>query len=289
MLIDGQKIANEIQQAITSEIKKLPGRPPCLAVIQVGNIPASTIYVRRKIEACKSVGMESIFLPLLETVTSDELLQEIEKLNQSDTVDGILVQFPLPAHINPKDIKEKISPEKDVDGFHPINMGRLLMGEHSGFIPCTPLGIRTLLTKSGIEITGKHVAIIGRSMIVGKPLAALFLQDTPEGNATVTILHSRSANLADICRTADIVIVAIGKPKFLTKQMVKKGAVVIDVGINQIPDPSKKSGYRIIGDADFDQLKDHCSAITPVPGGVGPMTIAMLLSNNLYSYKRRHS
>lgn len=283
-IIDGKKIAEEIQEEIRSKVSGFKERKPCLAAVLVGDHPASTIYVRRKIEACQKVGIQSIRVSLPPSISEKELFNEIEKLNKDPNVDGILVQLPLPEHINPFFVNERIDPKKDVDGFHPSNMGRLLMGEKGGFVPCTPLGVRELLIRSNVEISGKHVAIIGRSLIVGRPLAALLMQNNPESNATVTVLHSRSENLEKISASCDIVIVAIGKPLFLKQNMVKKGACVIDVGINRIDDPSKASKYKIVGDADFEALKNHCSYISPVPGGVGPMTIAMLLSNTLTSY-----
>jgi methylenetetrahydrofolate dehydrogenase (NADP+)/methenyltetrahydrofolate cyclohydrolase len=288
-IIDGKKIAEEIQEELRKKILDLKKRRPALAVIQVGKYPASSIYVKRKVEACKKVGIESILAPLPETISENEVLSQIETFNQNPKIDGILLQLPLPTRINPLKMNEAISPLKDVDGFHPINMGRLLMGEPGGFVPCTPLGVRRLLTLSGIEITGKHVVIIGRSLIVGKPLAALFMQNSPEGNATVTVIHSQSKNIQPICKSADIVIAALGSPHFVTRDLVAEKAVVIDVGINRIEDPAEPHKYRLTGDADFENLKDYCAAITPVPGGVGPMTIAMLLSNTFDSYQKRAS
>jgi methylenetetrahydrofolate dehydrogenase (NADP+) / methenyltetrahydrofolate cyclohydrolase len=283
MIIDGKKIANDIQEEVRTQIEKLPGRKPCLAVVVVGEHPASAIYVKRKIEACQACAIRSIKIELSQDIGKKQLLDEIEKLNRSKEVDGILLQLPLPPHMNPLAIIEKIDPDKDVDGLHPLNVGKLLMGEKSGFVPCTPLGIQALIERSGFEIAGKHVVILGRSMIVGKPLAALLMQSATGGNATITVLHSRSENIPEICQMADFIIVAIGKPAFLKKEMVKPDAVVIDVGINRIP-----SSKKIVGDADFDPLAPYCKAITPVPGGVGPMTIAMLLANTLKSYLRTH-
>ena len=284
LIIDGKKIAGEIQQEIAEKIKGISGRKPCLAVVAVGHHPASAIYIKRKIAACEEVGIRSIRMQLSQEISEAELHATIEKLNQDNEVDGILVQLPLPSHMNPLLINEKILSSKDVDGFHPINMGKLLMGEKGGFVPCTPLGIKTLLQRSQIEVSGKHVVIVGRSLIVGKPLAALLMQSSEGSNATVTVLHSRSENIPALCLTADILIVAIGQPGFITKEMVKKGAVVIDVGINRISDNT--GSYRIVGDVDFENVKAQCSAITPVPGGVGPMTIAMLLLNTLESSKK---
>lgn len=281
MIIDGKKISEEIQEEIRKKVSQLKSRPPCLAVILVGEHPASTLYVKRKIEACKSVGIQSLKIALPESISKTELLAHIDQLNQDAGVDGILVQLPLPQSINPLEVTERIFPAKDVDGLHPLNMGKLLMGEKGGFIPCTPLGIQTLLLRSGFDPKGKHAVVIGRSSIVGKPMAALLMQAREGGNATVTLMHSHSQNVKDICQTADLIITAIGKPRFLTVDMVKKGAVVIDVGINRIEENGK---YKIVGDADFVNLINHCQAITPVPGGVGPMTIAMLLANTLKSY-----
>jgi len=286
-LIDGKAVAKDIQDEIKDKVETLQGRPPCLAVIIVGENPASQIYVGRKIKACENVGFKSIYRTFPADISETDLISEIEALNQDPEVDGILVQLPLPNHINASKINETINPEKDVDGFHPLNMGKLLIGDNDGFIPCTPLGIRELLIRSEIDITGKHAVVIGRSNIVGKPMSALLVQNGKGGNATVTIVHSRSENFLDMCKSADLLIVAIGKPNFVTLDMIKPGAIIIDVGINKIEDSSRKSGYKIVGDVDFENVKDHCSAITPVPGGVGPMTIAMLLQNTLTSYLRR--
>jgi methylenetetrahydrofolate dehydrogenase (NADP+)/methenyltetrahydrofolate cyclohydrolase len=284
MIIDGKKISLEILAEIREEIAAFKTRAPCLAVILVGEHPASALYVKRKMEACKAVGILSIQVPLSAETSKEVLLNEIHTLNEASDVDGILVQLPLPAHINPLEINAHILPSKDVDGLHPLNMGKLLMGEKDGFIPCTPLGIQHMIKRSGFEIAGKHAVVMGRSMIVGKPMAALLMQAGDGGNATVSVLHSRSKHIPEICRMADIIIAAIGQPRFLTRAMVKKDAIVIDVGINRIEADGK---YKIVGDADFDSLVDHCKAISPVPGGVGPMTIAMLLSNTLKSYKSR--
>ena len=287
MIIDGKKISEEIQKELGEEIRALNTRPPCLAVILVGTHPASNIYVTRKIAACKSAGIESIKIALPDTSVKETIIAEIQRLNENDNVDGILIQLPLPPHINPLEIMQYIHPSKDVDGLNPLNVGRLLMGEKEGFTPCTPLGIQTLIQRSGFEIAGKHAVILGRSVIVGKPMAALLMQSREGGNATVSVLHSQSQNIKAICQMADIIIVAIGSPKFLKQDMVKKEAIVIDVGINRIEDPLNPGKFKLIGDADFDSLVNHCQAITPVPGGVGPMTISMLLFNTLKAYKAR--
>lgn len=285
MLIDGKAIADQIQNQIRESVAAIQGRKPCLAVILVGTHAPSQIYVNRKVQACASVGIRSILRQLPATTTEQEILAAIDELNENPEVDGILVQLPLPPHVNPHRINLQIRPDKDIDGFHPMNMGKLLLGESSGFIPCTPLGIKVLLDKSGVDLTGKHALILGRSNIVGKPLAALLMQNKTGGNATVTIAHRHSQDIPTLCRLADLLIVAIGQPQFVTAEMVKEGAVVIDVGINKIEQPP--DGYRLVGDVDFEAVKDKCALITPVPGGVGPMTIAMLLSNTLRSFSLR--
>lgn len=288
MILDGKKIAKEIQDEIKAAlIQNAYPRKPCLAVILVGNLLASTLYVERKAKACEEVGIKSEKHNLAATIDESSLLHEIDQLNQNPNVDGILIQLPLPPHINPFKIIQQISPEKDVDGLHPINLGKLFMGDVETFAPCTPLGVKVMLERSMINVSGKHALVIGRSHLVGKPMAAILMQNAPGCNATVTVAHSKTSNLKEIAKMADIIIAAIGQPKFVTEDMVKKGAVVVDVGINKIDDESKKSGYQIVGDVDFENVKDKCSYISPVPGGVGPMTIAMLLSNTLKSFLRR--
>lgn len=289
MIIDGKTIATNIREELHTFIGSLQGRAPCLAVFLVGNNPASEIYVNSKAKACEAAGIRSIKKLFPENVKEEELLRSIEEFNCDDTIDGILVQLPLPPHIDPYKITLAISPDKDVDGFHPLNVGNLLIGKEGGFIPCTPLGIRVLLEKSKIETRGKHAVVVGRSAIVGKPMAALLMQKGPYGDATVTVAHSLTSNLKKICLEADILIASIGKPHCIRGNMVKEGAVVIDVGVNRIEDSSKAQGFRVVGDVAFDEVKDKCSWITPVPGGVGPMTIAMLLSNTVESYRRRRS
>lgn len=288
MLINGKEIANRILEELKIHIQQLSTRPPCLAVIIVGNHPASRMMVRRKIEACQTINMLSVKWELPASISESELVAKVNELNDNPMIDGILVQLPLPPHIDPTHITHCIYPEKDVDGFHPFNVGRMLRGETEGFLSCTPLGIQTLFERCGIDVCGKHVLVIGRSNIVGKPIAALLLQDCNRGNATVTIAHRYTKNLKQLSLLADIIIVAIGQPKFLTADMIKEGAVVIDVGINKIDDSTKKSGYQIVGDVDFENVAPKCSFITPVPGGVGPMTIAMLLQNTFLSYKKKH-
>lgn len=287
MIIDGKKIASEIQEEIREKIRQLKDRPPCLAVVLVGDHPPSQIYIARKTQACENVGIHSIKLELPASTSVEDLIKHIKSLNDDPTVDGILVQLPLPSHINPLLITHCIDPNKDVDGFHPTNVGKMLIGESGGFVPCTPLGIKVLLHRYGIDMTGKHALVIGRSNIVGKPMAALLMQATPGGNATVTIAHRYSQDLKQFCLMADLIIVAIGKPNFITADMVKEGVIIIDVGINKISDSTKKSGYQIVGDVDYLHVAKKCSFITPVPGGVGPMTIAMLLHNTLLSYQQK--
>jgi methylenetetrahydrofolate dehydrogenase (NADP+) / methenyltetrahydrofolate cyclohydrolase len=288
MIIDGKKIADEIQEEIKSALLSSKySRKPCLGVILVGENPASQIYIKHKTEACEKVGIISLKRELPSSTSEKELLDEIEKMNTNEAIDGILVQLPLPDHVNPNSAIHAIDPEKDVDGFHPINMGKLLIGDKEGFVPCTPLGIKVLLERSGVEVSGKHVVVLGRSNIVGKPVAALLMQRMPGGNATVSVVHSQSNNLKELCREADVLIAAIGQPLFVKADMVKDGVVIIDVGINKISNPERKSGYQIVGDVDFNQVKDKCALITPVPGGVGPMTIAMLLSNTFRSFQKR--
>lgn len=290
MLIDGKAIANQIQQELKEFLASHPGTiRPCLAVILVGEHPPSLIYVSRKTQACADIGIQSIRIDLPSNISEADLIHEIEKLNKTPNVNGILLQLPLPQHIRPLHVINHIHPTKDVDGLHPTNVGKMLIGETDGFLPCTPYGIQTLLKRSHLDITGKHVVIIGRSNLVGKPLAAILMQNHPAANATVTIAHSQTKHLKEICRSGDIVVAAIGQPKFVTADMVKEQAIVIDVGINKIVDPTHKSGYRIVGDVDFEHVQHRCAYITPVPGGVGPMTIAMLLSNTVKSFMRSQS
>ena len=268
--IDGKKISSDIKEELKEKVAamKEEGIFPCLAVIQVGNDPASTVYVGNKKKACAYIGIESKAFELPEETTQEELLALIEKLNEDDSVHGILVQLPIPAHMDEKEVIHAISPKKDVDGFHPQSVGALSIGE-PGFVSCTPAGIIQLLKRSGIEIEGKECVVVGRSNIVGKPMAMLLLRE----NGTVTICHSRTKDLREVCKRADILVAAIGKPKFFDETYVKEGAAVIDVGIHRNADG------KLCGDVDYDKVVDKVSAITPVPGGVGPMTIAMLMNN----------
>lgn len=280
-LIDGKKISQEIKDECRERIGKLKERgiTGALAVIQVGNDPASSVYVGNKKKACEYIGIRSESYELPEETTEEELLQLIEKLNRDDEVKGILVQLPVPPQIDPDKIIRTIDPKKDVDGFHPMNVGALAIGEE-GFVSCTPAGIIELFKRSGIEIAGKHCVVIGRSNIVGKPMAFLMLRE----NATVTIAHSKTKNLPELCRTADILIVAVGKPKLVNQSYIREGAVVIDVGIHRTENEDGKT--KLVGDVDFDAVAPLVSAITPVPGGVGPMTIAMLMKNVTDSIER---
>lgn len=268
--IDGKKISAEIKEELKTEVAALKeqGKEAALAVIQVGADPASSVYVRNKKKACEYIGIKSLSYELPETSTEQELLDLIEQLNKDDVVNGILVQLPLPEHMDEDKVIKAISPQKDVDGFHPQNVGALVIGQE-GFVSCTPAGIIQLLKRSGIEIEGKNCVVVGRSNIVGKPMALLMLRE----NATVTVTHSKTRNLKEICKEADILIVAIGKKEFITKEYVKEGAVVIDVGIH------RDENNKLSGDVKFDEVEPIASAITPVPGGVGPMTIAMLMNN----------
>ena len=269
-IIDGKRISQEIKDELKAKVEQLKaeGKQAALAVIQVGNDPASSVYVNNKKKACAYIGIESLSYELPEETTEQELLELVKSLNQNDAVHGILVQLPVPKHIDADKIIQTISPKKDVDGFHPENVGNLVIGE-KGFVSCTPAGIIQLLKRSNIEISGKHCVVIGRSNIVGKPMALLMLRE----NATVTIAHSRTQNLKELCKTADILIVAIGKPQFITAEYVREGAVIIDVGIH------RDENNKLCGDVKFDEVEPLASAITPVPGGVGPMTIAMLMNN----------
>ncbi len=289
MLLDGHKIAQAIHAEIKDVLQKLAthARKPCLACVLTTKHPASASYVQRKIKACHEVGIESQVFHLQPHCTK-ELLDFIDKLNLDPMVDGILIQLPLPPHIHLLEVLEKIDPLKDVDGFHPLNAGKVLLQDPTAFNPCTPLGIKVLLERYEIDITGKHVVILGRSNIVGKPLAALLMQDAPGCNATVTVAHSKSTYLKELTRTADILVAAMGRPKAVEADWVKEGAVVVDVGINRVEALASKSGYKVIGDVDFENVKNKCMAITPVPGGIGPMTIAMLLKNTLKSYYLRN-
>ena len=282
-LIDGRAIAAKVRAEVAARAKKLAakGVTPGLAVVLVGDDPASAVYVRAKGKATEEAGMYSRTICLPAETSQAELLAQVDDLNSDPTIHGILVQMPLPKQIDPDRIIRAINPHKDVDGFHPVNVGKMLIGERDGFIPCTPAGIQVLLRESGVKTPGKNCVVIGRSNIVGKPMAALMIQDNENANCTVTVCHRHTADLRAQTLTADILIVAAGRPRMIIEDMVKPGAVVIDVGTNRIPDPTAKSGMRLVGDVDFEAVRKVASKITPVPGGVGPMTIAMLMSNTV--------
>ena len=287
-LLDGVALGKVIRAEVAAEARELTaqGVRPGLAVILVGDDPASHFYVASKGKACEEAGMLSVTHRLPATTPEADLLALIDQVNADPALHGLLVQMPLPKHINSRNVLHRVSPAKDVDGFHPVNVGKLVTGDPTGFRPATPYGVQQMLIREGIETKGAHAVIIGRSNIVGRPMAGLLWQDGPGGNATVTVCHSRSRDLPAIARQADILIAAIGKPEFVTAGMVKPGAVVVDVGINRVDDPSRPKGYRVVGDVAFDAVREIASAITPVPGGVGPMTIAMLLVNTLQAAKQ---
>ncbi len=282
-LIDGRAIAEKVYVDLRREIAELKskGVTPGLAVVLVGDNAASRAYVRSKDKMSRELGLHSIKLELPDLTTQNELLARVEELNRDASVHGILVQSPPPKQIDEAAIVRALDPRKDVDGFHPLNVAKLALGDPTGFVPCTPLGVQRLLIESKIDIAGAHVVILGRSMIVGKPLALLLMQKTKGGDATVTVVHSRSKNLEAITRSADILIAAIGQAEFVKAQHVREGAVVVDVGINRVEDKASERGYRLVGDVAFDEVSKKTAAITPVPGGVGPMTIAMLMSNTV--------
>jgi methylenetetrahydrofolate dehydrogenase (NADP+)/methenyltetrahydrofolate cyclohydrolase len=282
-LIDGRAIAEKVYVDLRREIAELKakGVTPGLAVVLVGDDPASRAYVRSKDKMCRELGLHSLKLELPASTTQTELLNRVEELNTDSNIQGILVQSPPPAHVDEAAIVRALDPRKDVDGFHPENVAKLVLDDPSGFVPCTPLGVQRLLIESKININGAHVVVLGRSMIVGKPLALLLMQKNTNANATVTVVHSRSRDLAEITRSADIIIAAIGRAGFVKADHVREGAVVIDVGINRVEDTATERGYRLVGDVAFDEVSKKASAITPVPGGVGPMTIAMLMSNTV--------
>ncbi len=287
-LIDGTAIAREMRAELASEIVALTGRgvTPGLGVVLVGDNPASQVYVRMKGKACDEAGIYHETHRLPATTTEADVLALVDRLNADARIHGILVQLPLPRQVSSQRVLQRIAPAKDVDGFHPENVGKVFVGDPSGFRPATPYGVQQMLVRTGVETSGAHAVIVGRSNIVGRPMAALLLLDGPGGNATVTVCHSRTRDIASVTRTADILIVAIGKPEFVTGEMINPGAVVIDVGVNRVSDPSTKSGYRLVGDVRFSEGADVAAAITPVPGGVGPMTITMLLQNTVQAARQ---
>jgi len=288
-LIEGKPIAESVYADCIEKLKtlKAAGHTPGLAVVLVGDDPASRAYVGAKDRKCKALGLHSVKIEKSADISQEELLAVIDKLNADDSIHGILVQLPLPSGLDESSVILRIDPAKDVDGLHPINIAKLAMDEPDGFAPCTPSGCQRMLLESGIEIEGKHVVIIGRSLLVGKSLALLMMQKGKGGNATVTVAHSRTRNLEELASQADILVAAIGMPKFVGPQHVREGAVVIDVGINRVEDSTDKRGYRLVGDVDFDSVAEKCEAITPVPGGVGVMTIAMLMANTIRACELR--
>lgn len=286
-LIDGNQIASTIIAELKAEVATINGRKPCIALVRVGDDPASVSYVRKKEKTAAEIGIEGrIILPPVD-ISQADLEQVIDDLNADDTVDGILVQSPMPKQIDELLIFRRISPAKDVDGLGTMNLGKVAQDDDTGFVSCTPAGIMALLARSNVDLKGKHVVVIGRSLLVGKPVALLALQKKAGANGTVTVCHSGTADLPAITRQADVLIAAIGRPNFVTRDMVKPGVVVIDVGINRVEDAAKKSGYRLTGDVDFENVSALASKITPVPGGVGPMTVAMLMSNTVKAHRQR--
>jgi methylenetetrahydrofolate dehydrogenase (NADP+)/methenyltetrahydrofolate cyclohydrolase len=287
-ILDGAVIGQAIRDEVKAEVARIKdtGRRPGLAAVLVGEDPASTVYVRSKGKACEEAGMHSVTVRLPADTPETELLATVDRLNADPDIHGILVQLPLPKHINSEKVLRRIDPGKDVDGFHPMNVGKLVTGDKTAFRPATPFGVQQMLIRSGIETKGAHAVIVGRSNIVGRPMANLLIQQGQGGDATVTVCHSKTRDLPAVTRSADILIAAIGKAEFVTADMVRPGAVVIDVGINRVDDPSRPKGYRLVGDVAYDPVAQVASAITPVPGGVGPMTIAMLLQNTLQAMQQ---
>lgn len=288
-LIDGKKTSTDIKREIAAEVAEMTAkgiRRPHLAAILVGHDGGSETYVANKVKSCAECGFESTLLRFEDDITEEQLLEEVRKLNDNPDIDGFIVQLPLPKHIDEQRVIETVDPDKDVDGFHPVNVGRLSIGL-PGFKSATPAGIIELLRRYNIDTRGKHVVVIGRSNIVGKPVASLLMQKGNPGDATVTVCHSRTANLPEITSQADIIIAALGKPGFVTADMVKDGVTVIDVGTTRVPDATRKSGFRLCGDVDFENVAPKCEYITPVPGGVGPMTICSLMLNTLQAAKQR--
>jgi len=287
-VLDGTAIAQTIRTEVAAQVARLSaqGQKPGLAAVLVGEDPASAVYVRSKGKACEEAGMHSVTLRLPATTTEAELLETVDRLNADQQIHGILVQLPLPKHINSERVLRRIDPTKDVDGFHPVNVGKLVIGDRTAFRPATPYGVQQMLIRSDIETRGAHAVIVGRSDIVGRPMANLLIQQGPGGDATVTVCHSKTRDLPAVTRSADILIAAIGKAEFVTADMVRPGAVVIDVGSNRVDDASRPRGYRLVGDVAYGPVSQVASAITPVPGGVGPMTIAMLLQNTLQAMQQ---
>lgn len=291
IVLDGKATSNQIKEELAvqvTEIKNAGKRPPHLAAVLVGNDGASLTYVGSKVRSCERIGYDSTLIKLEDTITQEALINTIDKLNNDPLLDGFIVQLPLPKHIDEEAVLHAIEPSKDVDGFHPTNFGKMALGMET-FIPATPFGIMELLKRYALNISGKHAVVIGRSHIVGRPMSILLSEKGNPGNATVTLTHSRTQNLATITKEADIIVSALGVPNFVTADMVKQDAIIIDVGITRVPDANHPKGYVIVGDVAYDEVKDKASYITPVPGGVGPMTIAMLLQNTMLAYQRNQN
>jgi methylenetetrahydrofolate dehydrogenase (NADP+)/methenyltetrahydrofolate cyclohydrolase len=286
-VIDGNRIAAELVAELKTEVSAIKGRKPCIALVRVGDDPASVSYVRKKGQTASEIGIESRVLLPPASVQQAALETLVDSLNADPDVDGVLVQSPLPAPLDERAVFGRIAPGKDVDGFNPVNLGKLAQGDESGFAACTPSGIMELLARSGVDLAGRHVVVLGRSLIVGMPAALLALRKKAGANATVTVCHSGTVDLPSITRQADVLIAAIGRPEFVRADMVKPGVVVIDVGVNRVPDSTKKSGYRLVGDVDFKAVAPLASKISPVPGGVGPMTVAMLMRNTVKAFRLR--
>jgi len=286
-LIDGNRIAADLIAELKVEVAGIAGRKPCLALVRVGDDPASVSYVRKKERTAAEIGIAGRTVLPPASISQAELAALVDELNADPAVDGILVQSPLPHGLDERAIFHRIDPRKDVDGLHPLNLGKIGQDDETGFVPCTPAGIMELLARSGVELEGRHVVVLGRSLLVGKPVALLALQRRAGANGTVTVCHSKTPHLSALTRQADVLIAAIGRPEFVKAEMVKPGAVVIDVGINRVADTSKASGYRLTGDVDFAGVASVASKLTPVPGGVGPMTVAMLMRNTVKAFRQR--
>ena len=287
-IIDGNAIGRQVREELRAEVADMKARGivPGLTVVLVGEDAASQVYVRMKGKAADELGMKSDTIRLPADTTEADLLALIDRLNADRAVHGILVQLPLPKHINSQRVLYRMSPDKDVDGFHPVSVGRLVIGDRTGFRPCTPAGVQELIVRSGVDPRGQHLVVVGRSLIVGRPVANIFLQDAPGANATVTVCHTKTRDLASITRQGDILVVAAGRPEVVTGEQIKPGAVVIDVGVNRVEDPAAAKGYRLVGDVKFSEAVEVASLITPVPGGVGPMTIALLMKNTVQAARQ---
>jgi methylenetetrahydrofolate dehydrogenase (NADP+)/methenyltetrahydrofolate cyclohydrolase len=288
-LIDGNQISAAIVAELKARVATFSGRKPCLALVRVGEDPASVSYVRKKDQTAAAIGITSRLILPPESITQDELFALVDSLNNDPTVDGILVQSPMPKQIDELSVFRRLAPGKDVDGLGTMNLGKVAQDDDTGFVSCTPAGVMELLARSGVDLKGRHVVVLGRSLLVGKPMALLALQKRAGANGTVTVCHSGTANVAAMTRQADVLIAAIGRPEFVTADMVKPGAVVIDVGMNRVPDASKKAGYRLTGDVHFPSVSAIASQITPVPGGVGPMTVAMLMKNTVKAFEQSNA